>query len=75
MRLFMHSFHDIDRHSSCFLPFEVGIHEFRSICVLAKEREKYGSDCFCVFLEICEKKSDVFESVTVFLYLWNGGFY
>ena len=61
MRLFMHS---------CRLLMLFNLKWF-----LLSLKLLIGCDGFCVFLEICEKKSDVFESVTVFLYLWNGGFY
>ena len=32
--------HDICKHSAWFLPYEVGKHEFRFICVFAKDKEK-----------------------------------
>ena len=36
--------HDICKHSALFLPSEVGKHEFRFICVFAKDKEKNVND-------------------------------
>ena len=36
--------HDICKHSAWFLPYEVGKHELRFICVFAKDKEKNGND-------------------------------
>ena len=43
---------DICKHSACFLPYEVGKHDFCFICVFSKEKEKMGMMDFYKNFEI-----------------------
>lgn len=53
--------HDICKHSAWFLPYEVGKHEFRFICVFAKDKEKkMGMMDFYKNFEIWERTSTAF---------------
>ena len=53
--------HDICKHSAWFLPYEVGKHEFRFICVFAKDKEKkMGMMDFYKNFEIWERTSTTF---------------
>lgn len=43
---------DICKHSACFLPYEVGKHDFCFICVFSKDKEKMGMMDFYKNFEI-----------------------